>query len=85
MPMVVSGVLADQVGWGLHDGLRSGRDARQFADAVVDLLIDDDDWRVTRETLLETAAREFDPDAYRSTVLDALGLGANHRSETEGW
>lgn len=73
LPMVVSTLIAGQLGW--QDIVATGHDAESFAQHAARLYRDAAAWQQQRQALLAAVARDCSPQAFRQTLLQALGQG----------
>ncbi|WP_284615589.1 glycosyltransferase [Aquabacterium humicola] len=78
VPMVVSPLIADQLGW--HDAaLPRAADARGFAAGCVALHRDREAWLAARRYLLDAVERDCAPQVFERTVQALLGAAAPAR------
>lgn len=71
LPMVVSTLIAGQLGW--QDIVATGHDAESFAQHAARLYRDPAAWQQQRQALLAAVARDCSPQAFRQTLLQVLG------------
>lgn len=76
IPVVASAVLVRQLEWRDGTDVVGARDARMFAAALAQLLLDDAAWRRQREAAWQQCARLHDPDLFAATLRRALEQAA---------
>lgn len=74
LPMVVSSLIARQLGW--QDFVATGPDAAAFARHCVALHRDPQAWQHQRSALLAAVRRDCSPAGFRDTLLQVLGQTA---------
>lgn len=72
LPMVVTPLIAGQLGWG--DFIAIGADAGAFARACIELLSDEQAWQRQREQLLAAVDRDCSKRAFRAAAARVLGV-----------
>jgi GT2 family glycosyltransferase/LmbE family N-acetylglucosaminyl deacetylase/glycosyltransferase involved in cell wall biosynthesis len=71
LPMVVSDLIASQLGWD-DDCLARAGDARAFAQACIDLHLDEQRWSVFRQRARAAVEQDCSPQTFLNTVQDLL-------------
>jgi GT2 family glycosyltransferase len=74
LPMVVSPLIATQLGW--DDSVATGATPAQFAAACVRLHQDALQWRACRTALLHAVEQDCSPAAFKAAAARAVGLAA---------
>ena len=74
LPMVVTPLIADQLGW--HEQVPVGADARAFADQCLRLHSDAAHWASVRQHLLASVARDCSPATFDRALQAVLGRPA---------
>lgn len=72
VPVVGSGLIAEQLGWGTGGELLSAATAEAFADACARLYVDEALWTSTRQAALAAAQRDCSMSAFRATIRSLL-------------
>jgi GT2 family glycosyltransferase/SAM-dependent methyltransferase/glycosyltransferase involved in cell wall biosynthesis len=72
LPLVVTGLLRDQLGWVEGEALAAGDTAEAFAEACVKVMTDAVAWRRLREGALAAVRADCDPAGFRSSVAALL-------------
>lgn len=74
VPMVVTDLIANQLGWIDGRDVLSGADAETFAKHCASLYTDSTLWKKLRQNALERVGDECSPNAFKSTIRDVVKL-----------
>jgi glycosyltransferase involved in cell wall biosynthesis len=76
VPMVVTPIIRDQLGWTHGKDCLVASDARQFADNCIKLFSDGSLWNTVRENALRRVSAELNSEAFGANIANILSVVA---------